>query len=91
MWPALRMLSVFLLLGFPAAAVGIPWSALRGDFGTMYDWAMAIMRLGVKVAGIRVRVVGLENVPAQPSILMSNHVSNLDPPVLLPAVPGGPA
>ncbi len=41
----------------------------------------------MRAAGIRVRVVGLENLPAQPSILMSNHVSNLDPTVLLPAVP----
>lgn len=88
MFPALRMLVVFVLLGVPAALIGIPWSALRGNFRTMYRWGMATMRLGVRAAGIRVRVVGLENVPAQPSIMMSNHVSNLDPPILLPAIPG---
>ena len=88
MWASLRMLAVFLVLGGPAALVGIPWSALRGDFSTMYGWGMGVIRLGVRAAGIRVRVVGLENVPAEPSIFMSNHVSNLDPPVLLPSVPG---
>lgn len=88
MWASVRMLGVFLLLGIPASIVGIPWSALRGDFRTMYGWGMGVVRLGVRAAGIRVRVVGLENLPAQPSILMSNHVSNLDPPVLLPSVPG---
>ena len=88
MWASLRMLAVFLLLGIPAALIGVPWSAVRGDFRMMYGWGMAVMRLGVRAAGIRVRVVGLENVPNEASILMSNHVSNLDPPVLLPAIPG---
>lgn len=88
MWASIRMLVTFLLLGIPAALVGIPWSALRRNFDTMYHWGMSVVRLGVRAAGIRVRIVGLENLPSQPSILMSNHVSNLDPPVLLPSVPG---
>ncbi len=88
MFAALRMVAVLVLLGVPAALIGIPWSALRGNFDVMYRWGMAVMRLGVRAAGIRVRVVGLEHVPAEPSILMSNHVSNLDPPILLPAIPG---
>ena len=87
MWASLRMLAVLVLLGVPAALVGIPWSALRGSFDTMYAWGMAVMRLGVRAAGIRVRVRGLEHLPAEPCIIMSNHVSNLDPPVLLPAIP----
>lgn len=88
MWSSVRLLFVFLVLGIPASLIGIPWSALRRDFSTMYRWAMGTIRLGLRAAGIQVRVVGLENIPAQPSILMSNHVSNLDPPVLLPSVPG---
>lgn len=81
------MLVVFIVLGVPAAIVGIPWSLLRGNVRAMYGWAMAINRLGVRAAGIRVRVVGAENIPAQPCIFMSNHVSNLDPPILLPRIP----
>jgi 1-acyl-sn-glycerol-3-phosphate acyltransferase len=89
MFPALRMLFVFVLLGAPAALVGIPWSALRGNFRRMYSWGMGTILLGVKFAGIRVRVEGQENIPAGEScIFLSNHVSNLDPPVLLPMIPG---
>ncbi len=88
MFASLRLLAVFVLLGIPAALVGIPWSALRGSFKTMYRWGMGTMWLGVRAAGIRVRVLGLENFPGEPCIVMSNHVSNLDPPILLPAIPG---
>jgi 1-acyl-sn-glycerol-3-phosphate acyltransferase len=83
------MLIVFVSLGAPAAVLGIAWSALRGNFRLMYGWGMGIMRLGVRAGGIRVRVVGLERVPAgEACLFLSNHVSNLDPPVLLPAIPG---
>lgn len=89
MWAALRLFFVFIVLGVPAALIGIPWSLLRGSIDTMYRWAMAIIRLGLCAAGIRVRVQGLENIPAgNPCIFMSNHASNLDPPVLLPFIPG---
>lgn len=84
---SLWMVFVFIVLGAPAALVGIPWSALRGDFSTMYAWGMGIIRLGLKAAGIHVRVRGYENVPAEPCIFLSNHVSNMDPPVLLPVEP----
>lgn len=89
MFPALRMFLVYVLLGLPAALVGIPWSALRRDFRTMYRWGMGIMALGARAAGIRVRREGLENIaPGTQYIFLSNHLSNLDPPVLLPSIPG---
>ncbi len=88
MWASARFLLVLVSLGVPAALVGIPWSALRGNTDAMYGWAMGILRLGLRAAGVRVRVLGLEHLPAVPSVVMSNHVSNLDPPVLLPSLPG---
>lgn len=89
MFPTLRMLIVYIFLGAPAALIGIPWSALSGSFRLMYRWGMGLMALGVKVAGVRVRREGLENIrPDTQYIFLSNHVSNLDPPVLLPAIPG---
>lgn len=89
MWPALRLLFVYVVLGVPGCIVGITWSLLRRNFKTMYSWGMTIQRLGLRAAGVRVRVVGTENVPhGRACILMSNHVSNLDPPVLLPSIPG---
>lgn len=89
MFPALRMLIVYALVGVPAALIGIPWSALSGSFRVMYRWGMGIMALGVKVAGIRVRREGVENIaPGTQYIFLSNHLSNLDAPVLLPVIPG---
>lgn len=89
MFSALRMLFVFAFLGVPAALVGIPWSAASGNFDLMYGWGMAVARLGLRAAGVRVRVEGRENIPPGEScIFLSNHASNLDPPVLLPVLPG---
>jgi 1-acyl-sn-glycerol-3-phosphate acyltransferase len=83
------MLFVYVVLGGPTALVGIPWAALRKDFRTMYRWGMGIMALGATAAGIRVRLEGLENIePGTQYIFLSNHVSNLDPIVLLPNIPG---
>jgi 1-acyl-sn-glycerol-3-phosphate acyltransferase len=43
----------------------------------------------VRAAGIKIQINGLENIPAGRScIFMCNHVSNLDPPVVLPLLPG---
>jgi 1-acyl-sn-glycerol-3-phosphate acyltransferase len=43
---------------------------------------------GVRIAGVKVRVIGLEKLdPARNYIFMSNHVSNIDPPLLLPLIP----
>ncbi len=83
------MLVVFVGLGVPSALVGIPWSALRGNFRLMYKLGMGTLRLGVRAGGIRVRVLGLQNVPpGEPCIFLTNHVSNLDAPVLMPVIPG---
>lgn len=89
MFAAFRMLLVYLLLGAPAALIGIPWTLLRRDFGFMYRIGMATVALGPRAAGIRVRVRGLEHLwPGTHYIFLSNHVSNLDATVLLPAIPG---
>lgn len=89
MFATLRMLAVYIVLGIPAALIGIPWSALRKDFSLMYRWGMRICALGVKAAGIRIRIEGRENLqPGVPYVFLSNHVSNLDAPILLPILPG---
>ncbi len=89
MFASLRLLGVYLVLGIPAALIGIPWSAFRKDFRTMYRMGMRITALGVKAARIRIRCEGRENVqPGVQYIFLSNHVSNVDAPILLPLVPG---
>jgi len=86
---SLLLLLIFVALGLPATAVCVPWFLVTGDFMPLYRTAMLIVRLGIWLDGIRVQVAGLEHVPTDTAcIFMSNHVSNLDPPVLLPRIPG---
>jgi 1-acyl-sn-glycerol-3-phosphate acyltransferase len=89
MFAALKMLFVYVTLGSAAGIVGVPFSFLIRDIGPLYRVAMRIMRAGIMAGGIRVEVTGLEYVPVgRNCIYMSNHVSNLDPPVLMPYLPG---
>lgn len=88
MLPALTLLFVYLVLGIPAAVIGIPWTLISGDIRLVYRWTMWIMHAGLRAAGIRIEVVRLAPLdPRQRYIFLSNHVSNLDPPVLLPLLP----
>ncbi|SRR5579884_34901 len=89
MFSTLAVLFTYLLFGIPAAIIGLPWTLLTSDISMLYRWAMWIARTGIKAAGIRVKVEGAERLgPRQQYIFMSNHVSNLDPPILLPLLPG---
>jgi 1-acyl-sn-glycerol-3-phosphate acyltransferase len=87
MFSSVTMLVTYVVLGLPAGVVGIPWALLTGDIGPLYRWSMHIVRAGVKLARIRIEVEGREHIPAVPCIFMANHVSNLDPPILLPLFP----
>lgn len=89
MFALVKMLFVYVTLGGLAGVVGIPYSLMVGNVDLLYRAGMRIARLGVRAAGVQVEVSGLENVPAgQSCIFLANHVSNLDPPVLFPALPG---
>jgi len=89
MFATLKLLFVYTALGPIAGIVGMPYSLLVGDISRLYSVAMWIANAGVRAAGIRVEISGLENVPAdRRCIFMCNHVSNLDPPVVLPLLPG---
>ena len=85
---ALTLLLSYVLLAIPVAAVGIPWTLITGDIALLYRWSMWIVRTGLRLAGIRLVVTGREYVPATVAcIFMANHVSNLDPPILIPLIP----
>ena len=90
MFAALKMAFVYVTLGTLAGILGIPYSIMVGNVRLLYRVVVhGIVPLGVRAAGIRVELTGLENVPqSTPCIFLSNHVSNLDPPVLFPAIPG---
>jgi len=85
---SLLLLATYIVLSLPVALIFIPWVVITGDLMPLYRAAMAVVRVGFRVAGIRVQVEGLEHVPAGVAcIFMSNHVSNLDPPALFPLIP----
>jgi 1-acyl-sn-glycerol-3-phosphate acyltransferase len=90
MFSTFKMVLVYVTLGGLAGIFGIPYSLVVGNIELLYRVvARRIIPLGLRAGGIRVEVTGLENVPAGVScIFLSNHVSNLDPPVLLPVLPG---
>lgn len=84
----LLMLAFWLLLVPFAALIGFPWTFLSGKVDVLYWLGTRVAFAGVRVAGVKVKVVGLDRLdPAATYIFMSNHVSNLDPPILVPVIP----
>lgn len=84
----LKLLVVYITLGPLTGLVGIPWTLLTKNITWLYWASMWVTRAGIRAAGIKVRHVGFENIPTDRAcIFMCNHVSNLDPPILVPAIP----
>lgn len=82
------MLTFWALVLPLAAAVGFPWTFLTRDISFLYAMAMWGAWTGVKLAGVKVETIGLEKLDqSRTYIFMSNHTSNLDPPILLPLIP----
>jgi 1-acyl-sn-glycerol-3-phosphate acyltransferase len=88
LFATLKLLAVYLALGPLVGIVGIPWTLLTKNITWLYWASMWVTRAGIRAAGIKVVKLGFENIPLDRAcIFMCNHVSNLDPPVLLPEIP----
>lgn len=86
---ALLLLAIYIALGLPAALIGIPWALLTGNIAPAYRWGMAIARTGLRVVGVRVQPEWRASLhPDTNYLFYSNHLSNLDAPVLIPLLPG---
>ena len=86
---SLTLLAVILFLSIPVALVLIPFTVLTGNVTPLYRTSIWIVRTAYSLAGIQVVSEGQDNVPANTAcIFMCNHLSNLDPPALLPQIPG---
>jgi 1-acyl-sn-glycerol-3-phosphate acyltransferase len=71
-----------------AALVGFPWTFLTGDIRFLYRMFTWGAFTGVRLAGVRIEVVGLDKIDISRSyIFMTNHASNLDPPIQIPMIP----
>lgn len=85
----LALLATLLGLGIPAALIYIPLTLITSNATPLYQIAQKIAWAGLRAARIRVEVEGEETIPAHTAcIFMANHVSNLDPPALIPCIPG---
>ena len=72
-----------------AVLICFPWTFLTGDIRFLYRVCMWGASAGVRLAGVRVQTHGLEKIdPKRTYLYMSNHVSNIDPPLMLPLIPG---
>ncbi|MFZ0758562.1 MAG: lysophospholipid acyltransferase family protein [Candidatus Sulfotelmatobacter sp.] len=88
------MIRTILMLAFWSAAapvaalIGFPWTFISGDVSMLYRMFMEGAWNGVRLTGVRVQTVGLDKLdPVRTYIFMSNHVSNLDPPITIPLIP----
>ncbi|HZQ17565.1 MAG TPA: lysophospholipid acyltransferase family protein [Terriglobales bacterium] len=83
------MLSFWAITTPLCALIFFPWTLITGDVRPLYRVGIWIARTGVRLAGIRVQMVGLEQLdPARTYVFMSNHASNIDPPLLIPRISG---
>ena len=64
------------------------YTLLTRDIRPLYTVGTRFAYFGVRMAGIRVEVRGLDKLPRRNYVYMSNHVSNLDPPIFIPRIPG---
>jgi 1-acyl-sn-glycerol-3-phosphate acyltransferase len=88
MIPALILITTIVVLSVPTALLFIPLAIVTGNVMPLYRISNWIVRVSFRLAGIRVIAEGKERIPAETAcIFMSNHVSNLDPPSLLPQIP----
>ena len=77
--PALYFLITLVPL---AALIAFPWTFIAGKSDFLYAVGMGLA-FAVRIAGVKIKMVGMDQIdPAGTYIFMSNHVSNLDPPVL---------
>jgi 1-acyl-sn-glycerol-3-phosphate acyltransferase len=84
----IAMLTFWGLAAPVAALIGFPWTFISGDISLLYSMFMWGAWNGVRLTGVGVETVGLDQLDAAGAyIFMSNHVSNLDPPILIPLIP----
>jgi 1-acyl-sn-glycerol-3-phosphate acyltransferase len=88
----IRAVALLVFWGVSILIAGPPvllFAFLTGNIRPLYKTATFLAISGVRLVGIKIDLVGMENLrPGQCYIFMANHVSNLDPPILIPSIPG---
>ena len=82
------MLLFWALLMPLAALIGFTVLFVAGDIRPLYRLFTWGAYAGVWLTGVRVQIIGLDRFDHSRSyIFMTNHVSNLDPPIQIPLIP----
>jgi len=82
------MLTFWGLAAPVASLIGFPWTFLTGDIRLLYRMFNWGAYAGVWLTGVRVETIGLDKLDQKRTyIFMSNHASNLDPPIQIPLIP----
>lgn len=78
----------YLLMIVLIGPVGLVWTLISGRIDWLYSRAMWAAFAGVKLIGIKVELRGYDDFDHNGTyIYMCNHVSNLDPPIVIPLIP----
>ncbi len=84
----LLMLTFWGIAAPVAALIGFPWTLITGNVSLLYTMFTWGAYAGVWVSGVRVETIGLDQFDHSRSyIFMTNHVSNLDPPIQVRLIP----
>ena len=82
------LLTFWIVAALPAALIGFTWTFISGDVRLLYRIFMLGARFGIWLTGVRVVTVGLDKLETSRTyVFMSNHASNLDPPIQIPLIP----
>ena len=88
MFRALALLAFWSAAGLPVAFIGFLWTFISGKVDLLYRMAVGVSLFGVRLVGVKVEVVGMDQLDWRRTyIFMCNHVSNLDPPIVIPIMP----
>ncbi len=84
---AALLLAYFGIYTIVAALIAFPVMFVTGSIDFLYKIAVRGALFGTRLVGVQSETVGREQLdPNQPYIFMANHVSNIDPPVMVPLI-----
>ena len=85
----LRTLAAAIVIPLYVLIVGPPallWALVSRNPSVLFTVGAAGVRLGFAIAGLKLRVVGVEHIQPGGTVYAANHSSNIDPPALFVAL-----